>query len=54
MPGFNAGNVQHFVDQIQQVPTTFEDLPDALGLFFRQVLGGQQLREPQHRIERRP
>ena len=51
--GLDAGDVEHLVDEVEQVPAPLEDLFDAGALRGRQVFEVEQLAEAQDGVERR-
>ena len=53
-PGFDHGEIEDFVDQLEQMPARLENLGDAFRLGGRRRRGGglQQLGEAEDRIER--
>ena len=51
--GFDARNVEHFVDQPQQVAAAAEDLLDVVGLLRITIVRLQKLAEAEDRIEGR-
>ncbi len=54
MSRLDARDVEHFVDELEQMLTAAQDLVDALLPFFGEVRLVEQLREAEDRVERRP
>ena len=53
LAALDAGNVEHLVDEAQQVPAPFEDVRDLLALAVCWHIQFQELPEAQNRVERR-
>ena len=53
VPELDPGDVEHLVDQLEEVGAALDDLPDALLLGRRQVAHLEHLGEPENRVERR-
>ena len=50
---FDAGDVEHFVDEIEQMLAAVENLPHGLGLLATEVSQFENLSEAEHGVERR-
>ena len=50
---FDVRDVEHLVDEVQQMAAAFEDVADRIALVVVQVADLQQLTEAEHRVERR-
>ena len=53
MSRLDPGDVEHFVDQAQQVLAAAQDVVDAVGLIGVELVEVEELREPHDRVERR-
>ena len=51
-PGLDAGDVEHLVDEVEEVASASEDLLDRVASVLVEVLGLEQLGEAEHRVER--
>jgi len=50
----DPGDVEHLVDEVQEVAAALQDVVDGLGLLLGEVLALEELPEADDRIERRP